>query len=87
MRTMSIMKQVVNEKEVIVMQQGKTNSWRRNAKRYESRLLHSKNLTLTKGLTLVNIELINGKDAFAIKMGKTTLFYDVASGLKPIQLY
>jgi hypothetical protein len=36
---------------------------------------------------LVNIELINGKDAFAIKMGKTTLFYDVASGLKPIQLY
>lgn len=34
------------------------------------------------GLTLKGIETFDGKDAFVIKDGKTTLFYDVNSGLK-----
>jgi zinc protease len=39
-------------------------------------------LSKKQGLTLETIESINGKDAYAVKNGKTTLYYDVASGLK-----
>jgi hypothetical protein len=33
-------------------------------------------------LCCVFIKTINGKDTYAIKDGKTTLYYDVTSGLK-----
>jgi len=33
-------------------------------------------------VTLDGIEPINGSDAYAIKNGKTTLYYDVKTGLK-----
>lgn len=85
MGTMSLMKQVVNEKGAYVMQQGQ----RQNI---EGTMLTDmkaaatpfEELTLSKkqGLTLETIESINGKDAYTIKNGKTTLYYDVASGLK-----
>ena len=39
-------------------------------------------LSKKQGLTLETIESINGKDAYAVKNGKTTLYYDVTSGLK-----
>ncbi|WP_243699456.1 M16 family metallopeptidase [Flavobacterium caseinilyticum] len=85
MGTMSIMKQVVNEKGAYVMQQGQRQNiegtmltdMRAAATPFEE-------LTLSKkqGLTLETIESINGKDAYAVKNGKTTLYYDVVSGLK-----
>ena len=85
MGTMSIMKQVVNEKGAYVMQQGQRQNiegtmltdMKAAATPFEELSLSKK-----QGLTLETIESINGKDAYAVKNGKTTLFYDVASGLK-----
>ena len=85
MGTMSIMKQVVNEKGAYVMQQGQRQNiegtmltdMKAAATPFEELSLSKK-----QGLTLESIESINGKDAYAVKNGKTTLFYDVASGLK-----
>jgi len=37
------------------------------------------------GVALTGIETINGKDAYAVKDGKKTLYYDVATGLKLAQ--
>ena len=37
------------------------------------------------GITLTGIETIDGKEAYAIKDGKKTLYYDVTSGLKIAQ--
>ncbi|WP_426095094.1 insulinase family protein [Flavobacterium sp. DSR2-3-3] len=85
MGTMSIMKQVVNEKGAYVMQQGQ----RQNIEgtmltEMKAAATPFEELSLSKkqGLTLESIESINGKDAYAVKNGKTTLFYEVASGLK-----
>ena len=39
-------------------------------------------LLTNKEATLIGIETMNGKDAYAIKSGKTTYFYDVENGLK-----
>jgi hypothetical protein len=85
MGTMSIMKQVVNEKGAYVMQQGQRQNiegtmltdMRNAATPFEELSLSKK-----QGLTLETIESINGKDAYAVKNGKTTLYYDVVSGLK-----
>ena len=85
MGTMSIMKQVVNEKGAYVMQQGQRQNiegtmltdMRNAATPFEELSLSKK-----QGLTLETIESINGKDAYAVKNGKTTLYYDVTSGLK-----
>ncbi|CAM3904321.1 insulinase family protein [Flavobacterium sinopsychrotolerans] len=85
MGTMSLMKQVVNEKEAYVMQQGQRQNiegtmltdMRAAATPFEELSLSKK-----QGLTLETIESINGKDAYAVKNGKTTLYYDVTSGLK-----
>ncbi|WP_255462767.1 pitrilysin family protein [Flavobacterium sp. GP15] len=85
MGTMSIMKQVVNEKGGYVMQQGQRQiiegaalaEMKAAATPIEELLLSKK-----QGLILESIESINGKDAYAIKNGKTTLFYDVNTGLK-----
>ena len=85
MGKMSVMKQVVNEKGAYVMQQGQRQNiegamltdMRAAATPFEELSLSKK-----QGLTLETIESINGKDAYAVKNGKTTLFYDVASGLK-----
>nr|WP_309760544.1 pitrilysin family protein [Flavobacterium sp.] len=85
MGTMSIMKQVVNEKGAYVMQQGQKQILEGemlNDMKAEATPFKELTLATKEGLTLVNIEPINGKDAYAIKNGKTTLFYDVASGLK-----
>ena len=85
MGTMSIMKQVVNEKGAYVMQQGQKQILEGemlNDMKAEATTFKELTLATKEGLTLVNIEPINGKDAYAIKNGKTTMFYDVASGLK-----
>lgn len=85
MGTMSLMKQVVNEKGAYVMQQGQRQNIEGNtlaamkasATTFEELLLSKKD-----GLVLSGIETINGKDAYAVKNGKTTFYYDVTSGLK-----
>src|SRR5690606_23492726 len=40
------------------------------------------NLLNKSDITLSGIEAINGNEAYAVKNGKTTLYYDVKSGLK-----
>ena len=85
MGTMSIMKQVVNEKGAYVMQQGQRQNLegeRLNDMKAEATPFEELTLVTKAGLTLETIESINGKDAYAIKNGKRTLYYDVVSGLK-----
>ncbi|MFV8268712.1 M16 family metallopeptidase [Flavobacterium sp. GT2N3] len=85
MGTMSLMKQVVNEKGAYVMQQGQRQNiegttlatMKASATTFEELLLSKK-----EGLVLSGIETINGKDAYAVKNEKTTFYYDVTSGLK-----
>jgi zinc protease len=85
MGPMSLMKQVVNEKGAYIIQQGQRKDltgaeladMQASAMPIEEVLL-AKNNTIT----LTGIEAINGKDAYTLKNGKTTYFYDVISGLK-----
>ena len=85
MGTMSLMKQVVNEKGAYVMQQGQRQNIEGSAladMKAAATPFEELSLSKKQGLTLESIESINGKDAYAVKNGKTTLFYDVTSGLK-----
>jgi len=85
MGTMNLMKQVVNEKGAYVEQQGQRKNlegadlaeMKANAAPFEE-------LQLVKrtDLKVEGIEPINGSDAYVIKDGKTTYYYDVKSGLK-----
>jgi len=85
MGTMSLMKQVVNEKGAYVMQQGQRQNiegttlanMKASATTFEELLLSKK-----EGLVLSGIETLNGKDAYVVKNGKTIFYYDVTSGLK-----
>ena len=82
---MTMMKQVVNEKEAYMVQQGqRTDITGDDLKEMQDAAGTFKELKLltNKEVALSGIEVINGKDAYAIKNGKTTYFYDVASGLK-----
>jgi zinc protease len=85
MGPMSLMKQVVNEKGAYVVQQGQTKKiegadlaeMQASATTFEELKLANK-----EGLVLSGIESINGSDAYALKNGKTTLYYDTKTGLK-----
>lgn len=85
MGTMSVMKQVVNEKGGYVMQQGQRQNIEGAAlAEMKAVAMPFPELLLSKqqDLKLESIEIINGKEAYAVKNGKTTLFFDVNSGLK-----
>jgi zinc protease len=85
MGTMSIMKQVVNESSAYVLQQGQRKDFEGTelSEMKDSAILFPElQLAIKEGVTLDGIETINGKDAYAIKDGKTTLYYDVTTGLK-----
>jgi zinc protease len=85
MGTMSIMKQVVNEMSAYVLQQGQRKDFEGTelAAMKDSAILFAElQLAIKEGVTLDGIESINGKDTYAIKDGKTTLYYDVTTGLK-----
>jgi len=81
----SMMKQVVNEKGAYTVQQGQRKElagaelaeMQETAAPFDELMLSKK-----AGLTVNGIENINGSDAYVIKDGKTTLYYDVKSGLK-----
>jgi predicted Zn-dependent peptidase len=82
---MSIMKQVVNEKGAYVTQQGKRKDLdgEKLAEAKESALPFPELTMAAKtSITLDGIESFNGADAYVIKDGKTTHYYDVNTGLK-----
>ena len=82
---MSIMKQVVNEKGAYVTQQGKRKDLdgeklaeaKQNAMPFPELTMAAKT-----SITLDGIESFNGADAYVIKDGKTTHYFDVNTGLK-----
>lgn len=85
MGTMSLMKQVVNEKGGYVMQQGQRQNIEGAAlteMRAVAMPIPELSLAKQQDLKLESIEIINGKEAYAVKNGKTTLYFDVTSGLK-----
>ena len=82
---MTMMKQVVNEKGAYVTQQGqrkdldgdKLAEIKASAMPFDELKLSQKT-----DITLDGIESFNGSDAYVIKNGKSTIYFDVASGLK-----
>ena len=82
---MTMMKQVVNEKGAYVTQQGqrkdldgdKLAEIKASAMPFDEIKMSQK-----ADVTLDGIESFNGVDAYVIKNGKSTLYYDVTSGLK-----
>jgi zinc protease len=85
MGTVSLMKQVINEMSAYVLQQGQRKNFEGTelAEMKDSATLFAElKLAIKEGVTLDGIESINGKDTYAIKDGKTTLYYDVTTGLK-----
>ena len=82
---MVMSKQVVNEKEAYAMQQGQRKDFTgEELEDMKAEATTFKELALlnNKGLTLTGIESINGADAYVIKNGKSTLYYDVKTGFK-----
>lgn len=82
---MSLMKQVVNEKGGFVIQQGqKVDLTGKDLEDMKATATPIEELNLLKKpeVSLTGIETINGTEAYALKNGKTTLYYDVKSGLK-----
>lgn len=82
---MSMMKQVVNDKAGYMIQQGQRIEFEGEdlAEMKASAVpFEELNLLNKSDITLSGIEAINGNEAYAVKNGKTTLYYDVKSGLK-----
>ncbi len=82
---MVMMKQVVNEKEAYMVQQGQRKDFKdQDLKDMQDMAGNFKELSLLtdKDVTLTGIENINGTDAYTIKNGKSTYFYDVKTGFK-----
>ena len=82
---MSLMKQVVNEKGGFVIQQGqKVDLTGKDLEDMKAAATPIEELNLLKKpeVSLTGIETINGTEAYVLKNGKTTLYYDVKSGLK-----
>ncbi|MDV6169316.1 pitrilysin family protein [Flavobacterium sp. DG1-102-2] len=81
----SMMKQVVNEKGAYSVQQGqKTDITGAEAADLKASAVPFEELTLAnkKDVTVTGIEPINGVDAYAVKSGESTYFYDIKSGFK-----
>ena len=82
---MSMMKQVVNKKGAYMVQQGQRKDFTGDElKGLQDATGNFKEIDLltNKEVVLSGIENINGKDAYALKKGKNTYYYDVASGFK-----
>jgi zinc protease len=82
---MTLMKQVVNEKEAYMTQQGqRTDITGEDFQEMLAAAAPFKELTLLKSndLKIKGIENINGNEAYAIVDGKSTYFYDVNTGFK-----
>ncbi|RYZ81293.1 MAG: insulinase family protein, partial [Proteobacteria bacterium] len=82
---MNIMKQLVNGDVAYVEQQGQRKDFTGDdLKLMKENAVPFKELELAKrtDLTLDGIETINGTEAYAIKNGKSTLYYDTKTGLR-----
>lgn len=82
---MTVMKQVVNDKGAYIEQQGQRKDITGDdLKEMQEMAGTFKELSLVNDTNLVlsGIETINGEDAYAIKKGKTTFYYNAKSGLK-----
>jgi zinc protease len=82
---MTMMKQVVNDKMAYMTQQGQRKDFTGDdLKEMQAATGTFKELKLlnNKEVVLSGIETINGKDAYALKVGKVTYFYDVVDGVK-----
>jgi zinc protease len=78
-------KQVINAKGGYTVQQGQRKDLTADElteKRSNLAIFDELKLLTKTDLVLDGIEPINGSDAYAIKNGKSTLYYDVKSGLK-----
>ncbi len=78
-------KQVLNEKGGYSVQQGQRKELTAEEvaeKKATANTFDELNLVKKTDLVLDGIEPINGSDAYVIKNGKSTLYYDVKSGLK-----
>ena len=82
---MSLMKSAVTEKGGYMSQQGqKKELTGEELEKMKASAVPFEELTLAAkpGVTVTAIEPINGSDAYAVKNGDTTNYYDVKSGLK-----
>ena len=82
---MTIGKVVVNEKEAYATQQGQRKDYKDaelKEMQVEATTFVELNLLTNKDATLTGIENINGTDAYAIKSGKSTYYYEVKTGFK-----
>ncbi|MEO8517091.1 MAG: insulinase family protein, partial [Flavobacterium sp.] len=82
---MTLMKQMVNEKGGYIEQQGQRKPLegdRLKAMRDQARPFPELEFATKAGVTLLPIQSIEGKDAYGIKDGNKTYFYDVVTGLK-----
>jgi predicted Zn-dependent peptidase len=82
---MSMMKQVVNDKSGYAVQQGKRKDFTGEElleMQAEATTFKELALLTNKEITVTGIENINGADAYALKNGKSTLYYDVKTGYK-----
>lgn len=82
---MSMMKQVVNEKGGYMVRQGqKEDLTGEDLAKQKASAVPFEELTLanSKDVKLTGIESINGADAYAVKNGDTTFYYDVKTGYK-----
>jgi len=87
---MSMMKQVVNEKGGYSTVQGqKTELSGEDLAESKAQAIPFPELALStkEGVVLEGIENYNGSDAYVIKNGKMTLYYDVKSGLKVAEAF
>ena len=81
----SVMKQVINEKGGYAVEQGQKRELSGDdLAEAKAGAVPFEELTLVNdnSLTVAAIEAINGKDAYAVKKGDKTLYYDVATGYK-----
>ena len=84
----SIMKQVVNEKGAYAVQQGQRKDFEGAELAEEKQgatTFEEIGMLKRTDLVLDGIEPVNGSDAYIVKNGKTSMYYDVNSGLKVLE--
>jgi zinc protease len=82
---MTLMKQVVGDKMGYMEQQGQRKEYdaaKLAEEKAEAQPFPELALSSKAGVTLLPIQNIEGKEAYAIKDGKTTYYFDITSGLK-----
>ncbi len=85
MGAMSLMKQVVTEKGGFAIQQGQKMEYTGkdlDDMKAIATPIEELNLLKNPAVSLTGIEMFNGTEAYTLKNGNTTLYYDVKSGLK-----